>query len=274
MGAHPCDPRSGLLTVRLGRPGEAVDLVLFEQLAERLRSAFREIVREHSRHERPQVRLLIRDAQKGSIVLMVEPQLEGADVQDVSQIARTLIEDINALGQQRARPDMAANLFGHYREMVRIAEQAGGLEMGFDGSKTIVGPGEQIAFQTAVREQPEAGVEIVGTIETVNIHGRPWTFGLYTKLDRQRVECRFPDSMLETILRLMDARTLVCVQGEGRFAMAGITPRSLEVTEAPVGLQFVPETLRAYRRSSEIAHEWETASAATMRIREERVGFA
>lgn len=273
MSAAPYDPDSGLFTVRLGRPDEPVDLSLLEQLAVRLRGAFREIVREQTGDGKAQIRLLVRDAKKGSIVLSVQPEMEGEGVPPVANVAHTLIEDINALGERSARPDMSANLLGHYREMVKIGERAGRLEIGYDGASSTLGPENQIAFEAAIREQPEAGVELVGTIETVNIHSRPWTFGIYTKLDRQRVECRFSEGMLDVVLQLMDARSLVQVKGEGRFGPVGITPRAIELTEPPAALQFDPDALRSYRRSADIAREGESSSAAILRIREEIASF-
>ncbi|GIK31574.1 MAG: hypothetical protein BroJett009_05660 [Armatimonadota bacterium] len=273
MSSVPYELQSGVLTIRLGREDEAVDLSLLEQLAERLRSAFREIVKEQTGEAKAHVKLLVRDAHKGSIVLSVEPILEGEGVPSGSEVARTIIEDITALGQQQARPDMSANLLGHYRELVKIGERAGRLEIGFDGASSMLGPENHIQFEAAIREQPEAGVELVGTIETVNIHSRPWTFGLYTKFDRQRVECRFAEPMLVGVLSLMDAHSLVQVKGEARFAPVGTTPRTIELDEAPTVLEFDADALLSYRRSTEITRKGESASAAILRIREEIAGF-
>lgn len=92
MSTIPYDPQAGLFTVRLGKPDEPVDLTLLEQLAERLRGAFREIVREQTGDGKSHVRLLVRDAHKGSIVLTVQPELEGDGAPLVNEVARTLIE--------------------------------------------------------------------------------------------------------------------------------------------------------------------------------------
>lgn len=250
-----------------------MDLSLLEQLAERIRGAFREIVREQTGDTKAQIRLLVRDAHKGSIVLSMEPELTGDDVPSAAEVARTLIADINSLATDHARPNMSANLLGQYREMVKIGQRAGRLELGYEGATSTVGPENQIAFEAAIREQPEAGIQMVGTIETVNIHQRPWTFGLYTKLDRQRVECRFDEAILGEVLQLMNEKTLVQVAGEGRFAAVGITPRVIELDAAPVPLAFDAEALRSYRRSADIAKEGESAADALVRIREEIAKF-
>jgi len=263
------ETEADLLSVRIGRADEPIDLMLLEQLAERLRSAFREITRERSGNSKAQVTFLVHEIRKGSIVLMVEPLVEGEGVPSAQEVAGTLISDINDLGERRARANMSANLLGHYREIVKISERAGKLELGFDGSLTTLGPENQVAFDAALREQPEAGVEIVGTIETLNIHTRPWRFGLYTKLDRQRVECRFSDEMLDDVLKPMDLKTLVLVRGEARFAQVGITARTIDLTLPPVPLTFDSGLLRSYRRGSNIALEGETAADAIVRIREE-----
>ncbi len=267
------DPQVELLTIRLGVPGEPVDLSLLEQLAERLRAAFREIGKEHAGDSKAQVAFLVRDVQKGSIVLSIEPRMQGDDGPSAGSVARQLIDDINALGEQKPRPDMSVNLIGQYRELIRIGERAGHLAIGFDGHAFELGPDNRLEFEAALREQPEPGVEIVGTIETVNIHHRPWSFGLYTKLDRQRVECRFAEPMLEEVLRLMDSQSLVLVKGEARFAVVGITPRTIEITEPPSALKFQPDELLSFRRSADIVREGETAAAAISRIREELAGY-
>lgn len=273
MNTPAFDLQSGLFQVRLGLPDQPVDLSLLEQLAERIRGAFREIVREQTGDTKAQIRLLVRDAHKGSIVLSVEPELTGENVPSAAEVARTLIADINSLAADNARPNMSANLLGQYREMVKIGQRAGRLELGYDGASSMVGPENEIAFEAAIRDQPEAGVQMVGTIETANIHSRPWAFGLYTKLDRQRVECRIQEAMLDDVLRLMDAKTLVQVTGEGRFAAVGITPRVIELTEVPVPLQFDADTLRSYRRTADIAKEGESAAEAVLRVREEIAKF-
>lgn len=259
--------------VRLGEPDTPVDLLLLEQLAEHLRSAFREIVREQSGDEKVQVRFLVQDARKGSIVLALLPALIGADMPPAAEIARTLISDINALRTETARPTMSANLLGQYREMVKIGQKAGRLEIGFEGNESKIGPENQVAFEAAVRDQPEPDTHIVGTIESVNIHRRPWHFGLYTKLDGQRVECRFEDSMLEDVLRLMEEKAVADVVGEGKFAAVGITPRSIELTQPPRGLAFDADELRSFHRSAGIANEGESAADALLRVREERSQF-
>lgn len=273
MSTPEFDLQPGLFQVRLGLPDQPVDLSLLEQLAERIRGAFREIVRERTGDTKAQIRLLVRDAHKGSIVLSVEPELTGEDVPSVAEVARALISDINSLAANNARPNMSANLMGQYREMVKIGQRAGGLKLGYDGASSTVGPDSANAFEAAIREQLEAGVQMVGTIETVNIHSRPWTFGLYTKFDRQRLDCRFSDSMLEEVLRLLDAKTLVQVTGEARFAQVGITPRVIELLEPPLALPFDADALRSYRRSADIASEGETAEEAILRVREENAKF-
>lgn len=265
--------QGGLFRVRLGEPDVAVDLSLLENLAEHLRGAFREIVREQTGEGRVQVRLLVRDASKGSLVLTVEPELTGEDVPLPGDVARTLIDDINGLAADTPRPTIGSNLLAQYRALVEVGQKAGRLELGFEDASTFVGPENQVTFDAAMREQPEPDIRVVGHIESVSIHRRPWTFGLYTKFDQQRVDCRFQDDMLDKVLRVMEAKALAEVVGEGRFAQVGMTPRQIELTEPPTAISFDAAELLSYRHSAEISKAGESAADALLRVREERAGF-
>lgn len=169
---------------------------------------------------------------------------------------------------------MSANLLNQYREIVRISQRAGRLQIGYDEKSLVIGRENEILFESAIKEHIEAGAQIVGGIETVNIHSKPWTFGLYTKLDRQRVECRFPSELLNGILQLMDTRALVEITGEAKFSPVGITPRTMEIQEAPIALEFDIKRLLAFRRSIDIAENGESAADAIGRIREEATRLA
>jgi|GEM_PF-6751453 hypothetical protein len=273
MNSEQLDTQPELFTIQIGNLNQPVDLIHLEQLAERLRMAFREIVKEITGTGNAQVKLLVQDVQKGSIVLRVQPIIDGDGAPPAQRVARTIINDINALAEDRARYDMSANLLGQYREIVRIGEKAGAIKFGFGEMNSYLGPENRIAFEAFTREQLEAGIEVVGTIETVNIHSSPWTFGLYTKLDRQRVECRFSNEMLEGILHLVNSKTLALVKGEGHFGPVGITARSIVLSEPPVALEFDPQRLRTFRRSSSITTEGESASEAVSRVREDLASY-
>ena len=242
---------SDVLHVRLGSPDNPVDLGLVEQLAEHLRGAYRELVQERG-GSRVHVRFEVTNATKGSLILDLVPQLTGDDLPETTEVTQALINDIESLALDQPRPTMGSGLLNQYRALVDIAQKAGRLEVGHDASSTAIGPENQIVFEAALKESPEPDTLVVGAIETVNIHRRPWTFGLYSKLDRERIECRFEEHLLETVLALMEEKAVVEVIGEGRFGPAGVTPRQIEVVEVPRKIVADADRLRAFRRSLDL----------------------
>lgn len=272
MSEMMADHSEELLHVRLGRPEVPVDLQLLEGLAEHLRAAFREILGEGAQGK-TRVQLLVRDVRHGSLCLAVEPSFIGDHPGDAGAVSQTLIDDLNSLEQETARPTIGSNLLAHYKALVDIGMKAGGLELRYLGSIASVSEESGVAFQAVLRDQPEAGSCVAGWIEVVNIHHRPWTFSLYTKLDRQRVECRFQEEDLECILDLMERKALVEAVGEGRYGPVGVTPRQVDLSEPPRALVSDPEALLSFRRSAEITHPGETAAAALARIRTEAEGI-
>jgi hypothetical protein len=262
-----------LLYISLGTPGEAVDLLVIEQLAEAVRSVFRELLKESAEDNKVQVRLVVRDATKGSLNLVLEPQILGTEVVDASTVSASLINDINGLSNDAPRSTIGSGLLSHYRSLVGIGQRAGRLELRTDSLRAVVDTETLVTFQAALREVPEPDTVVVGRIESVNIHRRPWTFGLYTKFDQERVECRFDEAMLDHVLHLMETKATVQAIGEGRFGPVGTTPRQLDLHEAPQELVFFPDLLRSFRRSSDITRQGESSADAVLRVREERASY-
>lgn len=247
---------------------------MVEQLAEHLRGAFRELAREGGAEGKIAVRLDICDAQKGSLSLALDPHLAGEAVPETSQIVASLIADIESLAEESPRLTMGTGLFAQYRALIGIGQKAGGLQVRYRDLSTEISPEREIAFKAALREQVETNTYVVGHIEAVSIHQRPWRFGLYTKLHRERVECYFADAMLEEILKFMERKVLVEVNGEAQYGPVGLTPRSIVLDAKPMGLDFDPSDLLAFRRASDIVLEGETAADAVDRVRKETGALA
>lgn len=255
------------LNIRLGEGDGPLDFALVEQLSEHLRGVYREIARELGAEGRIQVAFHLRDASKGSLNLVLEPHIEGDNVPEVALVSQTLIEDINRVGDANLRPTAGSNLVAKYRALLQVAERANGLVFEQGGNIAAISSGKFTSFEASLAEDPEPDTVVVGTIETVNIHRRPWTFGLYQKLDRQRVECVFDEPMLQTVLDLMESKALVEVTGEGKFGPVGITPRLLEVLATPKALVFDPDFLLSLPGTLNLAEEGETASDVVERNR-------
>ena len=259
-----------LLHLHLGGPDTPVELGMVGQLDEHLRGALRELAREEGIEGKVGVRLEVRELGKRSVVLDVAPRLEGAGGVEAGAIVASLIEDMESLAADAPRPTMGTGLLGHCRALVGLARKAGGLSLRYGDRETLLGPEREVALRAALRDEPEPETVVVGTIETVNIHARPWRFGLYTKLDRERVECPFDEAMLDGVLALMERKTLVEIRGEAQYGPVGATPRTIVLDVPPEALAFDPEALLAFRRSADLTRAGEDAVAAIGRVREDR----
>lgn len=258
----------------LGSPGEPVDLLLLEQLAEALRGTFRELIRERTGDGKVQMSLRVRDASKGSINLVLEPEIAGMETAAVDQVTQSLIDDINDLGEGHPRSTMSSGLLNQYRGIVGIARKAGRLEVkAGQNAQASINSGNLVSLEANLKEEPTPDTRVVGRIESVNIHRKPWTCGVYTKLDQERVECRFDETMLDQVLALLESKAWAEIVGEGRYGPVGTTPRQVEMQEPPRALVFDPQALRAFRRSANIVRVGERTDEALLRIREERAPY-
>ena len=264
---------SDLLHLHLGGPDVPIELGMVGGLDEHLRGALRELAREAGVEGKVGVRLEVRGLEKGSVVLDVTPRFEGTGGVEAGSILPTLLMDLESLAMDAPRPTMGTGLLGHYRALVGLARKSGGLSLRYGERETLLGPEREIALQATLRDEPEAEAVVVGTIETVNIHARPWRFGLYTKLDRERVECFFEEGMLDAVLLLMEGKTLVEVRGEAQYGPVGVTPRMMVLDAPPQTLAFDPGTLLAFRRSTDLTRAGEGAAEAVGRVREERAPY-
>lgn len=258
-----------LLRIRLGAEGQGVDLGDLELMAEQLRATYRELIRDAGGDQHARVNFKIINVANGSVVFDLQPQIKDEEAPEVNELTRTLIGDINRLGEGKPRPTMSSNLLRHYDALFAVSVRAGRLELGFGKLAAVMDQSNRIDFQSATKNSVVPETRMVGLIETINIHRRPWKFGLYTKLDRQRIECRFTDNLLATVTRLMEGNALVEVCGEATFGPVGITPVTIELTEEPVELDFSPNDFLRYAHSSAICLPGETATSALERIRAE-----
>jgi hypothetical protein len=261
------------LSIVLGEEGQAVELGLLGDLGGQLRAVFRKIWEEAGGQALPQVRFAVVDAEKGSLRLRLRPEIEGEGGPTPARVARTLIEDIEAIGESRPRADMSADLFHRYRALIETGRKAGRLSIEATGGAVVLDRSNALRYEAAFEEERAANVVLAGHIETLNIHRRPWNFGLYTKLDRQRVECRFADDMLKVVTALMEENAMAEVVGEAVFGRIGLTPRLIELGQPPKRLEFDPEALLGFARRFDITRPGETAADAVARIREERADY-
>lgn len=259
-----------LLYISLGKMGDTVDLLFLQLLSEALRGIFREIVREQSGERKSNILLEVRDATKGSLNLVIEPTIAGFNSTDSIAVAQTLINDINSIASESARSTMGAGLLAKYQSLIEIGQQSGRLVLQANGVQATIDSSTSIAFQAALKETPEPETLVAGHIESVNIHQKPWSFGLYTKFDQERIECRFDEPMLEKILQLMESKALVEVVGEGVFGPLGLTPSRIDLQETPRELVFSVNSLLSFRRSAGMVKLGESVPVALSRVREEQ----
>ncbi len=268
------DTEGTVLHLSLGTPGSDLDLMLVEQLAETLRGAFETLLRERTGKRINHVQFILKAVSAGSLNLTLEPRADEADGIDLGGIAETLIADINSLASDTPRQTMGSGLVDRYRALVGVARKAGRLELRTDLNRVTLDPPSLPLFDAALKEEPEPNTRIIGVIESLNIHRKPWTFGLYTKLDQERVVCRFAEPMLEQVLHHMETGAQAEVVGEGRFGPVGLTPRQLDVLVISTAVEFSEQTLLSYHRSSSIVRAGENSEDALARVREETAPYA
>jgi len=257
---------SEAISITLGVPNEPLDLSLVEHFSEALRGAYRELVKDRMGGEEADLRLLIRDVSKGSLNLILEPVSEDAG-EALEGISQALIDDIEGLTRGEGRPTMSTASLIQYKNLARVVERAGGVKIRAEQSEVTLAQVDMSSVRAAMKERVYAGYQLVGRIESVNIHQKPYRCGVYSNVTRSRVECRFDEHMLDQILSLMEKGATASLLGEARFGPAGVTPTSLSVQETPTELSFDPDALLAFRRSADIIEDGEDAAAAVARIR-------
>ena len=131
--------------------------------------------------------------------------------------------------------------------------------MGHSKMSVLFDAQSKAAFESALRGKLDPEVSVVGTIESVNVHQRPYRFSLYTKLaPRDRVECRFPEEMLEAVTGMLRSQAVVEVTGEGQFAPAGFYPLRIDVNGPIRSLSFSADSLLGYVRNHSLVKTGET----------------
>lgn len=235
------------LTITVGIRGEQVDLNDVSQLANHFCKAIRELAREITGQENPRVDTPVVQVASGSVALTVEPISSGRDGERLP-LAEQVFEDISGIVAQTPRPTMSVDLYRAYTEVIRAPRNKMTYSVWYAQRSIVVD--EQIRQQ--VRERSEhvcvPHTAVVGTIESVNIHRKPYVFMLYTKVEpRQHIECRFRnDDFLSTVTDILKSRKMAEVRGTAYYAPVGIFPLRMEVEEEPQKLEYAPENLLNY----------------------------
>ena len=85
---------------------------------------------------------------------------------------------------------------------------------------------------------------MVGHLDAIRAHYKPYVFFLYPKLSGQgNVECRFPEEMLDGIRPLL--KQVVRVKGRASYGPVGLYPSRIEVSEVPVVAEYSKARLLA-----------------------------
>lgn len=272
MSTLNCDP--SILSLRLGGEDRNATLAELNDVAGHLCSALLTLSRELASDQDLTPRFEVVDARMGSLALAVRPVFEAGTDIEPETVLQTFVSDLEGIRADKFRPGLSTEQVRRYRSLVRCPREGSSFLISHGGATVLIDEQSKKAFESALRGKLAVNVSVVGTIESVNVHKRPYRFSLYTKLTpKDRVECLFPDDMLEAVTLLLRDQALVEVTGEGRFAPAGFFPLRLEVQRPLTPLSFSADALLAYVQSRSLVPPGRTVEDVIDENRE-RAGIA
>lgn len=261
------------LDVRV-RIGEArVKLAQLKELSTQLQRTLAAVASDLADSTTPGVDFEIVDAGVGSLSLALRAVAEEGATVEPERVISTFTEDLAHIRQQSYRPDLTTGLTKHYRALVTCLGPVGAVVEYVHGpERVVVDESFRKGFEVALKERIAEDVSVVGYLDAVNAHRAPYTFYLYPKLeDIERVECRFPAEMLQSVAGLL--KQTVKVEGTGHFAPVGIYPLRIEVDREPRSLTWDPGVLRSFVGNLALVPDGMSLSDYLQRNRE-AAGFA
>lgn len=256
------------LNVKLRIGDERIKLAQLKELSTQLQRALSAVASDLADSTTPGIEFEIVAAGVGSLSLALTAVAEEGSNIDPEKVLSTFTEDLAHIRRQSYRPDLTAGLTKHYRVLVTCLGSVGAVvEYGHGPDLVVVDESFRKGFEVALKERVAEDVSVVGYLDAINAHRAPYTFYLYPKLeDIDRVECRFPARMLESVAGLL--KQTVKVEGTGHFAPVGIYPLRIEVAHEPRSLAWDPGVLRTLVGSLALVPDGMSASDYLQRNRE------
>jgi hypothetical protein len=234
------------LDVKLRIGAKRVKLAELKEVTSRLQRALAGLATQLAGQAKPGIDFEIAEAAVGSLSLgLVAVADEGAPVEP-ERVVSTFTSDLSSIRRQSYRADLTPGLTRHYRALVTCLKDTGAVvEYSHGKDEVIVDDEFRRGFDVALKERVAEDVSVVGHLDAVNAHKKPFTFYLYPKLEEaDRVDCHFPPEMLQLVAGLL--KKTVKVAGTGYFAPIGIYPLRMDVRPEPQFLVWDPSILRSH----------------------------
>ncbi len=238
-----------MLRVRIGEAGQHADVREVQEVLEHLRKVLTTLWSELG-GEPVRPRFEIVEASAGSLTLGVAPTTA---TETPPQILSQFAEDIRDLAHLRFRPTMSSELLSEYRDLIKSPNPDTPIDYGYGNQWVRIDAATREQFEEAVIRTTAYEVSLMGTIESINIHRKPYSCSLYTKLPpHQRVRCTFEESVLHEIADALRRQCLVEVKGSAVYGPVGIYPLQLHILETPKPVEPNIEYLRQAVHSMDI----------------------
>lgn len=237
----------GYLALTVGQSGSRADLRELQCVSEAVSNALTALAREMGCFDPAALRLEIVGARPGSLVLDIQPVIEGEAPDAGDRLLETFAGDIDGIVQNRFRTDMSTTLLSRYRRLIQAPSETTPVLIAYRNTVVRLDAETRSGAEVALKYTVAPGVSVVGTIEVVNVHRRPVTLSLYTKLEpRDRIECQFRPEHLPAVAHCLQERALVRVTGTGRYGPVGLHPLDIEMDGPPEPLDYQPGALAAF----------------------------
>jgi hypothetical protein len=219
-----------MLRVRIGEAGQHADVREVQEVLEHLRKVLVTLCNELAEQSvRPRFEVV--EAATGSLTLGVAP---AAATETPPQLLPQFAKDLAELTQMRFRPTMSSELLSDYRALLKSPNLDAPVSYGYGDLWVRIDAAVRQQFEEAVMRTTAYEVALMGTIESISIHNKPYRCSLYTKLPpRQRVRCTFAEPLLPAVADALRQKRLVEVKGNAVYGPVGIYPLQLHIIEAP-----------------------------------------
>ena len=219
-----------VLRVRIGEAEQHPELREVQEVLEHLRKVLTTLWSELG-GEPVRPRFEIVEASAGSLTLGVAPTTA---METPPQLLSQFAHDLTELTQSRFRATMSSELLSEYRDLIKSPNPDTPIDYGYGDQWVRIDAATREQFEEAVIRTTAYEVSLMGTIESINIHRKPYSCSLYTKLPpHQRVRCTFEESLLHEIADALRKQCLVEVKGSAVYGPVGIYPLQLHILEAP-----------------------------------------
>ena len=245
--------RSSTLEISLGVEGRYAELIELRELSYHVHQSLKALAKELTGLEDPSIRFEIVGAKLSSLTLEVDPILAEELPLDKENFLNTFTTDLKDISQDKFRMNMSSNVLNNYRSLIHSPSKKTPVRISFGNVDVNIDEKVRERFEATVRRTISSRTSVIGTIESINIHTRPYTFSLYTKLEpRDRIECRFEEKLLPEIAEVLKSRSLAEGTGDGHFGPVGLYPLRIILKDSPKRIRFDPEHLRTFIRKFEL----------------------